>query len=152
MNAVPQQTANPRRPGRDGASPSLRWSGVRPGVGTWGWVAVLAAAVLPYLNGLSNGFPYDDEHAIVRHPPLPRPANVPGFFVDSGTFFAVRPLFDYETAADVYRACRRAGATPRSLADCLVAAVAINNDLEVLSVDRDMKTIAEHTALRLVKA
>ncbi|HLE39521.1 MAG TPA: PIN domain nuclease [Acidimicrobiia bacterium] len=68
---------------------------------------------------------------------------------DSGTFYAVRPLFDYETAADVYRACRRAGAAPRSLTDCLIAAVAINNDLEVLAVGRDLETIAEHSPLRL---
>ena len=68
---------------------------------------------------------------------------------DSGRFFAVRPLFDYETAADIYRTCRRGGVTPRSLADCLVAAVAINNDLEVLSADRDFAVIAEHTPLRL---
>jgi Arc/MetJ family transcription regulator len=31
-----------------------------------------------------------------------------------------------------------------------VAAVAINNDLEVLAVGRDLETIAEHSALRLV--
>jgi len=68
---------------------------------------------------------------------------------DSGRFFAIRPLFDYETAVDVYRTCRRGGVTPRSLADCLVAAVAINNDLEVLSADRDFTAIAEHVPLRL---
>ena len=45
--------------------------------------------------------------------------------------------------------CRSAGVTPRSLADCLVAAVAINNDLEVLSADRDFAAIAEHVPLRL---
>jgi predicted nucleic acid-binding protein len=32
-----------------------------------------------------------------------------------------------------------------------VAAVAINNDLEVLSADRDFAAIAEHSALRLTK-
>src|SRR3990172_1990875 len=31
---------------------------------------------------------------------------------DSGTFYAVRPLFDYETAADVYRACPPARGPP----------------------------------------
>lgn len=69
--------------------------------------------------------------------------------VDSATFFPIRPLFDYETAAELYRACRRGGATPRSLTDCLVAAVAINNDLEVLAVDRDFEVIAAHSSLRL---
>lgn len=67
----------------------------------------------------------------------------------SGRFYPVRPLFDYETAAEIYRACRAAGATPRSLADCLVAAVAINNGLELLAADRDFESIAEHSPLRL---
>ena len=70
---------------------------------------------------------------------------------DSGQFYAVRPLFDYKTAADIYWSCRRGGVTPRSLADCLVAAVAINNDLEVLSSDRDFAAIAEHVPLRLAR-
>jgi predicted nucleic acid-binding protein len=69
---------------------------------------------------------------------------------DTATFYPVRPLFDYETAADLYRRCRRIGATPRSLADCLVAAVAVNNDLELLAVDRDLDTIARVSGLRLV--
>ncbi len=69
--------------------------------------------------------------------------------IDSGRFFPVRPLFDYEVAAELYRECRRVGVTPRSLADCLIAAVAIGNDLEVLAADRDLEIIARHSPLRL---
>ena len=68
---------------------------------------------------------------------------------DTGRFYAVRPLFDYETAAEVYRQCRLNGITPRSLADCLVAAVAINHDLDLLAADRDFEQMAEHVPLRL---
>jgi predicted nucleic acid-binding protein len=75
-------------------------------------------------------------------------ARIRGIF-DTATFFPIRPLFDYETAADLYRACRRVGATPRGLTDCLVAAVAINNDLELLAVDRDLEVIAANSTLRL---
>jgi hypothetical protein len=57
---------------------------------------------------------------------------------------------DYERAADLYRACRRHGGTPRKLTDCLIAAVAIRNDVEVLHADSDFETIARHTPLRLV--
>jgi hypothetical protein len=71
--------------------------------------------------------------------------------IDTGRFFPVRPLFDYEVAADLYRECRRSGATPRSLADCLIAAVAIGNDLEVLAVDRDLEIMARHSPLRLTR-
>lgn len=71
--------------------------------------------------------------------------------IDSGRFFPVRPLFDYEVAAELYRECRRAGATPRSLGDCLIAAVAIGNGLEVLAVDRDLEIIAEYSPLVLAE-
>ncbi|MGH8874289.1 MAG: type II toxin-antitoxin system VapC family toxin, partial [Acidimicrobiia bacterium] len=45
---------------------------------------------------------------------------------------AVRPLFDYEEAALIYLACRRGGATPRRLTDCLIAAVAIRESMPLL--------------------
>jgi predicted nucleic acid-binding protein len=69
--------------------------------------------------------------------------------VDSGTFFPIRPLFDGEVASALYRDGRAGGDTPRGLADCLIAAVAIANDLEVLAVDRDLDRIARHSPLRL---
>jgi len=71
--------------------------------------------------------------------------------VDSGTFIPVRPLFDWEVASALYRDCRAGGDTPRGLADCLIAAVAIANDLEVLAMDRDLEGIARHSALRLIE-
>lgn len=56
---------------------------------------------------------------------------------------------DFEAAAAIYRTCRRQGATPRSLLDCLVAAVAIRVDAAVLHRDRDFDLIARHVALRV---
>jgi len=58
-------------------------------------------------------------------------------------------LSDFEHAADIQRVCRSQGDTVRSLIDCLIAAVAIREDLPVLSVDKDFHVIAEHTALKL---
>ncbi len=63
---------------------------------------------------------------------------------------AVEGLADWESAAIVYRACRRAGFTPRSQLDCLIAAVAIREDVPVLHADRDFDVIAQHTSLRVV--
>ena len=57
---------------------------------------------------------------------------------------------DAEHAAALYRACRRAGDTPRSLNDCLIAAVALRHDVPVLHQDRDFTVLAQHTDLRLV--
>ena len=56
---------------------------------------------------------------------------------------------DAEHAAALYRACRRAGATPRSRGGCLVAAVALRHGVPVLHRDRDFTVLAEHTDLRL---
>jgi predicted nucleic acid-binding protein len=57
---------------------------------------------------------------------------------------------DAEDAAEIYRTCRRAGETIRSLNDCVIAAIAIRNDLPVLHNDRDYAAIARHFPLRVV--
>ena len=59
---------------------------------------------------------------------------------------------DAEQAAALYRACRRAGETPRSLNDCLIAAVALRHDVPLLHRDRDFTVLAQHTDLRLVES
>ena len=64
-------------------------------------------------------------------------------------FMATEGLGDFERAAGVYRRCRRAGETVRALNDCLIAAVAMRGNVEVLHADRDFEAIARHTELRL---
>jgi predicted nucleic acid-binding protein len=56
---------------------------------------------------------------------------------------------DYEQAATLYRSCRRRGETVRKLIDCLIAAVAIREDVPVLHLDADFTVLAGHTALRV---
>jgi hypothetical protein len=63
---------------------------------------------------------------------------------------SVAGLADYEEAAGVYRDCRRAGITIRSLTDCLIAVVAVRADVELLHADRDFPMIARRAPLRLV--
>jgi hypothetical protein len=64
-------------------------------------------------------------------------------------FLAVEGPSDYETAAELYRLCRRGGDTPRKLTDCLIAAVAIRNEAELLCDDADFTAIARHAPLLL---
>ena len=59
-------------------------------------------------------------------------------------------LPDFEVAALLYLTCRQAGETVRKMTDCMIAAVAIRNEVELLAVDRDFEAIARHTQLRLV--
>ena len=52
------------------------------------------------------------------------------------------PLATYAEAARIYFRCRRKGITLRSTIDCLVAQIAIENDLLLLHSDRDFDDIA----------
>jgi predicted nucleic acid-binding protein len=66
-----------------------------------------------------------------------------------GRHLGVRPLFDYESAATIYRACRRGGFSPRSLADCLIVAVAVHHGVPLLHADRDFDRMAQFVPLLL---
>jgi predicted nucleic acid-binding protein len=70
--------------------------------------------------------------------------------VDGCAYLGQRGQRDAIAAAALYRRCRRAGETPRQLTDCLIAAVAIRNDVPVLHRDRDYDAIARHFPLRVV--
>lgn len=58
-------------------------------------------------------------------------------------------LPDFDQAAALYRACRRGGETVRRMTDCLIAAVAIRNDVPVLHHDADFDVLARHTELQI---
>jgi predicted nucleic acid-binding protein len=62
----------------------------------------------------------------------------------------VAGLEDFESAAGIYRRCRRRGETVRALNDCLIAAVALRTEAELLHRDRDFEVIARHAPLRAV--
>jgi predicted nucleic acid-binding protein len=65
------------------------------------------------------------------------------------TFLRLEEPPDYESAAALYRACRRGGKTIRKLPDCLIAAVAIRTDSELLHQDGDFDAIALHAPLAI---
>ncbi len=58
-------------------------------------------------------------------------------------------LADFEEAAAVYRACRDAGETLRSLSDCLIAVPVIRAGASLLHNDSDFDVIARHSALKI---
>jgi predicted nucleic acid-binding protein len=51
-------------------------------------------------------------------------------------------------AAEIYRLGRAKGYTIRSSTDCLIAAIAIDNQVSVWHKDRDYEAIAQYTSLR----
>ena len=66
-----------------------------------------------------------------------------------GTNFRTGPV-DYDQAATLYRQCRLRGETVRKLVDCLIAAIAIRNQAEILHRDADYEVLKRHTSLRTV--
>jgi len=66
--------------------------------------------------------------------------------------FEVLPLqglTDFEEAGVIYRACRDAGETLRSLNDCLIAVPVIRAGASLLHNDADFTAIARHSSLKL---
>jgi predicted nucleic acid-binding protein len=58
-------------------------------------------------------------------------------------------LAAWERAAAIWRRCRSAGETVRSLTDCLIADVALEAKVAVLHADRDFVAISHSTGLQL---
>ena len=55
----------------------------------------------------------------------------------------------FVAAANCYRTLRTCGVTIRKTNDCIMAAVAMENDCELLHNDRDFKQIARYMPLRI---
>lgn len=53
----------------------------------------------------------------------------------------------FDDAVSLYRSARRAGLTVRSGVDCLIAACALRNSLQVLHCDRDFDVLARVSSL-----
>ncbi|MDQ3823443.1 MAG: PIN domain nuclease [Actinomycetota bacterium] len=65
------------------------------------------------------------------------------------SLLTLRGLADYEAAAALHRACRRAGENVRKLVDCLIAVPTIDAGATLLHADADFDVLARHTALRV---
>lgn len=63
-------------------------------------------------------------------------------FADLLCYLPMDPVESHIAAARLYQECRRAGKTPRSSNDCLIAQIAIENRLVLLHSDRDFDAIA----------
>jgi predicted nucleic acid-binding protein len=52
------------------------------------------------------------------------------------------PVADFESAARIYRRCRREGVTPRGMIDCMITAVAWRSGAVLLAWDADFDRVA----------
>ncbi|CAD7782239.1 MAG: Ribonuclease VapC15 [Candidatus Methanoperedenaceae archaeon GB37] len=62
--------------------------------------------------------------------------------------FLPMPYPVFLRAAEIYRSLRRKGITLRKSVDCMIASVAIENDIPLLHNDKDFKAIEEHCGLK----
>lgn len=100
--------------------------------------AELAVTEVVWLELLS-GARTEQEERELRAGPLARPLLV------------LEGLRGYETAAELYRTCRRAGETVRRLTDCLVAVPTIAAGAELLHADAEFEILARHSPLRIYR-
>lgn len=56
---------------------------------------------------------------------------------------------DFDGATRIYRACRRAGVTPRGMVDCMIAAVALRSGASLLTADSDLDHVARVMKIQL---
>lgn len=71
-------------------------------------------------------------------------------YLSSQRFFHPQdPMKTYEDAARIYFSCRKKGVTIRSTIDCLIAQIALEQDLALLHNDRDFDAMAPIIKLRL---
>lgn len=61
----------------------------------------------------------------------------------------LRSEVDFPAAADIYRACRSVGTTPRGYIDCMIAQVALRTGAALLQRDVDLERVAEIVGVQL---
>ena len=64
--------------------------------------------------------------------------------------FLPMPYSVFLGAAEIYRTLRRKGITIRNSIDCMIASVAIENDITLLHNDRDFILIKRHFGLKVL--
>ena len=66
--------------------------------------------------------------------------------------FLPMPYSVFFGAAEIYRNLRSKGITIRNSVDCMIASVAIENDIMLLHNDRDFKPIEKHLGLKVLSS
>ena len=65
--------------------------------------------------------------------------------------FLPMPYAVFLKAAEIYRGLRRKGITIRKSVDCMIASVALENDIPLLHNDKDFEAIEKHCGLKCHK-
>ncbi len=90
--------------------------------------------IMEYLQGVKS----NKEHLIIKEWLL----RLPNYKITQETY-----LF----SSQIYRKCRKSGITIRKPIDCLIASIAIKNDLPIYTLDKDFEYISKCFNLDIMK-
>jgi len=127
-------------------------------VDTSAWGVFFNGAPSPIANRLAAALDTGEPIAII---PIIVTETLQGFRTEAGFVKALAlltrlPLLEpsldaHVRAARLYRSLRRKGVTVRGTIDCIIAAICIDTNAALLTLDRDFEHIAAHSALELVR-
>ena len=92
----------------------------------------------PVIQELHQGFPADSRYEKLK-----------ASFAALPCFSPVLTTDHFVQAAEIYRSGRRRGLTLRSSVDCLIAVIALENNVAIWHNDRDFDAISTYTDLRV---
>jgi predicted nucleic acid-binding protein len=102
-------------------------SWIRSQIETDSPVAITDPVLMELLSGVRNEREFLDTRA----------------YATRGPFIPFDTASDFEGAAAIYSAASRRGMTPNSHVDCMIIAVALRNDLPLVTLDTRQASIAE---------
>jgi predicted nucleic acid-binding protein len=129
-------------------------------------ILVDTSVLIDYLKGIDNrstkmfhqvlekGIPFGINHVIymevLQGAKTERDYNALKKYLDTQTFYELkRRKESYADAAKMYFKLRQKGVTVKSTMDCLIAQVAIENDLFLLHNDRDFSRISKEFLIKI---
>lgn len=131
-------------------------------------ILVDTSVLIDYLKGIDNrstkmfhqvlekGIPFGINHVIymevLQGAKTERDYNALKKYLDTQTFYELkRRKESYADAAKMYFKLRQMGVTVKSTIDCLIAQVAIKNDLFLLHNDQDFSRISKEFLIKIWK-
>src|SRR6185312_9764661 len=67
-------------------------------------------------------------------------------------YIPIDSVYSAIMAADLYRFLRKKGITINKPNDCLIAAICIDNNIQIFHNDKDFDNIAKYTSLKIYKS
>lgn len=118
------------------------------------WIAILRGQVAPNRTSYSGYFTCGPiiQEVFQGFKEIPLASRFEDRFLKMPRLSDPLPFELFVNAAEIYRQGRLRGLTIRSAADCLIAAIALENDATIWHRDRDFDNIAQFTNLKVQRS